>query len=188
MVWRGVFSFLLGLSLCANGPAMARAAVPEKVRFNQHVRPILSGNCFYCHGPDPKHREADLRLDLREGATLDLGGYAAVVPGKPDESALIKRVTSTDPDERMPPPASKKPHLTDEQIAILRRWIEQGAEYEGHWAFLPLARVQPPVVKNEGWVANPIDRFIFARLEQEGIAPSPEADPATLIRRVSLDL
>ena len=130
------------LRVCSSlllGAARAAAAVPEKVRFNQHVRPILSGNCFYCHGPDPKHREADLRLDLREGATADLGGYAAIVPGKPDESTLIKRVTSTDPDEHMPPPASKKPHLTDEQIAILRRWIEQGAEYEGHWAFLPLA-------------------------------------------------
>src|SRR5207244_3804597 len=85
-------------------------------------------------------------------------------------------------------PASKKPHLTDEQIAILRRWIEQGAEYEGHWAFLPLTAVQSPPVKNEAWVTNPIDRFILARLEQEGIAPSPEADPATLIRRLSLDL
>src|SRR5689334_16295236 len=84
--------------------ATASAAVPEKVRFNQHVRPILSGNCFYCHGPDPKHREADLRLDNREGATADLGGYAAIVPGKPDESTLIKRVTSKDPDEHMPPP------------------------------------------------------------------------------------
>src|SRR5262245_41674075 len=97
-------------------PAISFGAIPEKVRFNQHVRPILSGNCFYCHGPDPKHREADLRLDLREGATADLGGYAAIVPGKPDESALIQRVSSTDPDEQMPPPASKKPHLTDEQI------------------------------------------------------------------------
>ena len=88
----------------------------------------------------------------------------------------------------MPPPASKKPHLTADEIAILRRWIEQGAEYEGHWAFLPLANAQPPAVKNEAWIANPIDHFILARLEQEGIAPSPAADPATLIRRVSLDL
>jgi len=166
----------------------AVAAVPEKVSFNQHVRPILSGNCFYCHGPDPKHREADLRLDNREGATADLGGYAAVVPGKPDASMLIKRVSSTDPDEHMPPPDSKKPHLTAEQIAILRRWIEQGAEYEGHWAFLPLQKAEPPAVKNTAWVRNPIDRFILARLEQEGIVPSPDADPATLIRRVSLDL
>src|SRR5262245_8969932 len=167
----------------------ALAAIPEKIRFNQHVRPILSGTCFYCHGPDPKHREADLRLDIREGATADLGGYAAIVPGKPDESALIKRVSSTDPDECMPPPASKKPRLSADDIAILRRWIEQGAEYEGHWSFLPLADVQPPAVKNEKWIANPIDRFILARLEQEGIAPSPPpANPTTLIRRVSLDL
>src|SRR5262245_33145420 len=175
------------LLLVASIVAVASAAVPEKIRFNQHVRPILSGNCFYCHGPDPKHREADLRLDNREGATTDLGGYAAIVPGKPDESTLIKRVTSKDPDEHMPPPASKKPHLTDEQLTILRRWIEQGAEYEGHWAFLPLANVQPPLVKNKAWAINPIDRFILARLEQESIAPSPEADPATLIRRLSLD-
>jgi hypothetical protein len=88
----------------------------------------------------------------------------------------------------MPPPDSKKPHLTVEQIAILRRWIEQGAEYEGHWAFLPLQKAEPPTVKNEAWVENPIDRFILARLEQEGIAPSPAADPRTLIRRASLDL
>src|SRR5688572_9975427 len=119
------------------------AEVPEKVRFNQHVRPLLSGNCFYCHGPDPKHREADLRLDTRAGATADLGGYAAIVPGKPEESALLTRVSSTDPDEHMPPPASKKPHLTAEQIELVRRWIEQGAEYEGHWAFLPVRSVQP---------------------------------------------
>src|SRR3954453_5278026 len=142
----------------------ASAAVPAKIRFNRDVRPILSGNCFYCHGPDPKHREADLRLDNREGATADLGGYAAIVPGKPEESTLSKRVPSKDPDEHMPPPASKKPHLTDEQITILRRWIEQGAEYEGHWAFLPLANAQPPSVKNTAWTTNPIDRFILARL------------------------
>jgi hypothetical protein len=173
---------------CAVLASSAIAAPPEKIRFNRDVRPILSGNCFYCHGPDPKHREAELRLDLRDTATADLGGYAAIVPGKPDESTLIKRVSSTDPDEHMPPPASKKPRLTAEQINILRRWIEQGAEYEGHWSFLPLASVQPPAVKNEKWIKNPIDRFILARLEQDGIAPSPEAEPATLIRRVSLDL
>ena len=166
----------------------ASAAPPEKIHFNQHIRPLLSGNCFYCHGPDPKHREADLRLDTREGATADLGGYAAIVPGKPDESTLIKRVSSTDPDEHMPPPASKKPHLLPDQIELLRRWIEQGAEYEGHWAFLPVQNVLPPQVKDTTWARNAIDAFVLARLEQEGIRPSPEADSATLIRRVSLDL
>jgi len=169
---------------CAGCACTALAAVPERVLFNRDVRPILSGNCFYCHGPDPKHREADLRLDQRETAIADLGGYAAIVPGKPEQSALVKRVSSTDPDEQMPPPASKKPHLTDEQITILRRWIAQGAEYEGHWAFLPLANPQPPGVKDEAWIANPIDRFILARLDQESVAPSPPADPATLIRRL----
>jgi hypothetical protein len=187
MNYRGCWLLFALLTVSASGKSI-QAAVPEQVSFNQHVRPILSGNCFYCHGPDPKHREADLRLDVRDGATVDLGGYAAIVPGKPDESALLKRVSSHDPDEMMPPPASKKPHLTDEQIAILRRWIEQGAVYEGHWAFLPLASSEPPAVKNTAWPSNPIDRFILARLEAEGIAPSPEAEAATLIRRVSLDL
>ncbi len=164
------------------------AAVPEKVRFNRDVRPILSNNCLLCHGPDEKHREADLRLDEREGALADLGGHAAIVPGKPDASELIKRITSHDDDERMPPPASKKPRLTAEQIGILRRWIEQGAEYEGHWSFLPLARVELPAVNDQNWVQNPIDRFILARLEAEGMSPSREAARDVLIRRVSLDL
>src|SRR3954465_1599187 len=96
----GAWTFLLW---AAAAPRVT-AAVPEKIRFNRDVRPILSGNCFYCHGPDPKHREADLRLAIREGATADLGGYAAIVPGKPDDSTVIKRVTSKDPDEHMPPP------------------------------------------------------------------------------------
>jgi Protein of unknown function (DUF1553)/Protein of unknown function (DUF1549)/Planctomycete cytochrome C len=180
----GFIALLLGFFTGAS----VSAAPPDKIRFNEHIRPLLSGNCFYCHGPDLKHREADLRLDTREGATADLGGYAAIVPGKPDESTLLNRVSSTDPDEFMPPPASKKPHLMPDQIELLRRWIEQGAEYEGHWAFLPLAHAQPPAVKNESWIANPIDRFILARLEHENLAPSPPADPATLIRRVSIDL
>ena len=166
----------------------ASGAVPEKISYNRHVRPILSNNCFYCHGPDEKHREADLRLDVRGGATTDLGGHAAVVPGRPTESMLLARVTSRDDDERMPPPQSKKPLLSAEQVEILRRWIEQGAEYDGHWAFLPLTTATRPEVKVGTWPRNAIDRFILARLEAEGIAPSPEADRATLIRRVSLDL
>ncbi len=170
---------VVGLALATT----VRAQSTGEVRFNRDIRPILSNNCFYCHGPDPKHREADLRLDTSEGALA-----MAIVPGKPDESPLIERVSSLDPDALMPPPASKKAKLSTEQIATLRRWIEQGAKYEGHWAFLPLSSVQPPSVKNEAWVKTPIDRFILARLEQEGIAPSPEADAATLIRRLSLDL
>src|SRR2546421_4886853 len=110
---------LFAVSLLLAGQALAEG--PDRVKFNRDVRPILSGNCFYCHGPDPKHREADLRLDQRETATADLGGYAAIVSGKPEQSALLKRVTSGDPDEQRPPPASKKPHLTEVQIAIIRR-------------------------------------------------------------------
>lgn len=162
----------------------AAADVPEKVRFNEHIRPILSNNCFSCHGPDDKHREADLRLDDRAAAIE----YGALTPGAPDESLLLERVVSDDPDLVMPPPHSKKPRLTAEQVAILRRWIEQGAQYEGHWAFLPLANVTPPAVQQTSWPQNPIDHWILARLEKEGVAPSPEADRATLIRRVSLDL
>ena len=165
------------------GATISSAALSQDVQFNRDIRPILSNNCFYCHGPDPKHREADQRLDTREGALV-----AAIIPGKPDESPLIERITTHDDDLVMPPPASKKGRLTADQIATLRRWIEQGAKYEGHWAFLPVAKVDPPAVKNEAWVKSPLDRFILARLEQEGILPSPEADAATLIRRVSLDL
>jgi hypothetical protein len=166
----------------------AFGAVPEKPRFNRDIRPILSNNCFYCHGPDEKKRDGGRRLDTFEGATADVDGIRAIVPGKPDASDLMVRIASDDRDELMPPLKSKKPRLTEEQIATLRRWIEQGADYEGHWAFLPVSKVAPPKAKDAGWGKNGIDRFLGARLESEGIRPSPEADRATLIRRVSLDL
>lgn len=180
----GVLAALIELAMARSGVA---AAAPEKVRFNEHVRPILA-TCFYCHGPDEKTRDAGLRLDVREIAIADRDGIRAIVPGKPDESDLIIRVSSTDKDEVMPPPKGKKPLLRKDEIAILRRWIEQGAEYEGHWSFQPLGETAPPTVKDAKWVRTPIDNFILARLEREGIAPSPEADRATLLRRVSLDL
>jgi hypothetical protein len=176
-------AILLGLNV---GCALA-GAVPEKVRFNEHVRPILA-TCFYCHGPDEKTRDAGLRLDVREIAIGERDGIRAIVPGKPDESDLIIRVSSTDRDEVMPPPKGKKPLLRKDEIAILRRWIEQGAEYEGHWSYQQLSESAPPAVKDAKWGRTSIDTFILARLEQEGIAPSPEADRATLLRRVSLDL
>lgn len=174
-------------------PLLAIAAdgappLPEKVKFNEHIRPILSNNCYYCHGPDDKNREADLRLDTREGAIADLGGYAAVVPGKPEASELIKLVSSSDDDEVMPPPKSKKARLTEREVAMLKKWISQGAEYEGHWAFLPLAKGEPPAVKEARWAKNPVDRFVFSRLEREGITPSAETERETLCRRVFLDL
>ncbi|HKQ80415.1 MAG TPA: PSD1 and planctomycete cytochrome C domain-containing protein, partial [Blastocatellia bacterium] len=170
-----------------NAPRLTIAAAQE-VQFNRDIRPLLSNRCFYCHGPDEKNRKAGLRLDTFEGATKDRGGYRAIAPGKPEESELLRRVTSHDPSEMMPPPPAKKPTITAQEAELLRRWIAQGAKYQGHWAFQPLATAPAPKVKNTKWARNEIDRFILARLEREGIAPSPEADARTLIRRLSLDL
>ncbi len=184
-----IFKSATATLCCLFLASLASAApLPERVRFNEHIRPILSNNCFYCHGPDEKHREAHLRLDVRDAATADLGGYAAIVPGQPEKSELITRVTSTDPDESMPTPKSKKPHLSENEIALLHKWIAQGAEYEEHWAFLPLRDEAPPQVADAQWARNPIDAFIRARLDREHIAPSPEAEAATLCRRLHLDL
>ncbi|MEI6236067.1 MAG: PSD1 and planctomycete cytochrome C domain-containing protein [Planctomycetota bacterium] len=182
---------VIGCVLCigvALGCFAADSDVPEIVRFNRDVRPILSNNCFYCHGPDEKKRSAKLRLDEFAGATADHQGTRAVVPGHPEQSELIKRLTTTDPEELMPPPKSQRPALTATQVAILKKWIEQGAKYEGHWAFVPLSSDAPPPVKNAVWVKNPIDAFILSRLEKERITPSPEADRVTLLRRATLDL
>jgi len=168
--------------------SLPRLVAEEPLRFNRDIRPLLSDRCFYCHGPDDKKREAKLRLDTREGATAEHDGASAIVPGQPEKSELLARIVSHDRDEVMPPPKSKKPRFSDAEVATLKRWIAEGAEYEGHWAFLPLAKNQPPAVKSSAWPKNGLDRFILARLEKEGLAPSPEADPATLIRRMSLDL
>lgn len=167
--------------------AGSHAAEPAKVSFNKDVRPILA-TCFYCHGPDEKHREAGLRLDLREAALAVHDGVRAIVPGKPEESELLKRVVSEDADDVMPPPKAKKKLLTKAEVSVLRRWMEQGAEYEGHWAFQPLRKEAPPPVKDSAWCRTPVDSFVLSRLEPEGMAPSPEADRATLLRRLSLDL
>lgn len=165
-----------------------RTAAAQDVQFNRDIRPLLSDRCFFCHGPDERNRKAGLRLDTFEGATKDRGGYRAITPGKPDESELLRRVTSHEAAEMMPPASAKKAPITAEEAALLRRWIEQGAKYQGHWAFQPLATTPPPTVKNAKWARNGIDRFILARLEREGIHPSPQADARTLIRRLSLDL
>jgi len=181
-------AFVCVSTLVASLSMPARAEPAGKVEFNRDVRPILSGNCFFCHGPDEKKREAKLRLDVRESALADHDGSRAIVPGQPDQSELLARVLSHDKDDAMPPPKTKRPPLSADQIATLRKWIAQGAEYENHWSFLPLRREPPPQVKNKAWLKNPIDQFILARLEAEGIAPSPEADAATLCRRLYLDL
>lgn len=153
------------------------------VQYNRDIRPILNDQCFACHGPDVNKRAADLRLDVRENAIEKM----AVVPGKPDESTMLQRILSTDEDEVMPPPSSHK-SLTREQKEILRMWIAEGAEYQGHWAYIAPIKPELPQIRNGGWVRNPIDRFVLAELERRGVEPNPEADLRSLIRRVCLDL
>ena len=158
-------------------------AATETVDFNRDVRPIFAAKCFACHGRDEAHREADLRLDERRSAV----DYGAIVPGDPDESELIRRIVSADPDEQMPPP-DENDSLTDEQQDVLRRWILEGAEYAEHWAFVRPSQPPLPNVHNSDWPRNAIDHFVLARLESEDLQPSPMADRYTLVRRVYLDL
>lgn len=171
------------------GESAAPAPVEDgKVHFNRDIRPILADNCYQCHGPDEKKRAGKLRLDTKEGAYAALkNGKHPIVPGKSGESRVIARAIATDPEERMPPPDSGK-KLTAKQIDLLKKWIDQGAEFQGHWAFLKPERSALPAVKNQAWVNNAIDRFILARLEAEGLKPSVPADKITLIRRVTFDL
>ena len=158
-----------------------------KIDFSRDIRPLLSDNCFACHGPDAKQRKAGLRLDTREGALADLDGISAVVPGKPSESELVTRILTDDGDDLMPPPDSGK-QLDAAQKALLRQWIADGAEYDVHWAYKPVARPTPPSVKNDLFVRNDIDRFVLAKLRTKGYEPAREADRRTLIRRLSFDL
>ena len=173
------------LFCCWLAGSLQGAFAQPPVDFRRDVLPILSENCFTCHGPDEKTRKADLRLDVKESAlrTKD----AVIVPGKSGESELFERVSSTDPDEIMPPPKSAK-KLSPAQIEVLKKWIDQGASWKGHWAFEPITRPAPPPVRNSSWTRNPIDRFVLAALEAKGLSPSPEADRSTLLRRISLDL
>ena len=164
------------------------ALCQDRIDFNRQVRPILSDTCYKCHGPDAKERQAGLRLDQQEGAFAKLdSGATAIVAGDLAASELVRRITSTDPDQLMPPPESGK-KLTAAQIETLKRWVEQGAEWKGHWSFLKAERHALPAVSDEAWSANTIDRFILSRLDQAGLKHAPEADKATLIRRVTLDL
>lgn len=161
--------------------------VGDQVSYLKRIRPILSNKCFTCHGPDEATREADLRLDTQEGSRQDLGGYAAVVEGDSAASELMTRLLESDPDLRMPPESSGK-KVSPEEVELLRKWIEEGANYETHWSFGKVKR--PPLPKNgeSNWEINPIDQFILARLSASGLKPSPPADRYQLVRRVYLDL
>ncbi len=177
----------VGLALaCAT--AMTAGAIEQPaapLSFNRDIRPILSNNCFTCHGPDEKQRETKFHFDTKEGAFLEEG---IIVPGDAAKSVLYKMITHPDPDERMPP-ADSGHSLTPAQIALLKRWIDEGAKWDTHWAYTAPARPEPPEkFKDREWARNPIDRFILARLEREGLEPSPEADKTTLLRRVTYDL
>lgn len=161
---------------------LATSALAEPIDFSKQIRPILSENCFFCHGPDDKKREADLRLDDETAAKKNNDGVIAVVPGDPEKSALIERIVSTDPDEVMPPPKQHKT-ISPAQVALLKEWIKQGAKWGKHWSYEKVVRPAVPAAAK-----NPVDAFLAARLKKEGLSFSPAAERATLIRRVALDL
>jgi len=208
-----VFRWTVLLTFLAT-PGAGMVAQGAGIDFRRTIHPILSNACFQCHGPDAEHREADLRLDTLEGAFENHDGHQAFRPGRPRDSEAIRRITATDPDLKMPPPDSGKA-LTARQIEQIRRWVAQGATWSKHWAFeTPLRPAIPSVTdrsedhggslpradgdagrphraagaKQDGWVQNPIDAFVLARLARAGLAPSPRADRVTLLRRLSLDL
>lgn len=169
-------------------PAVRASKERTKLSFNETIQPILSENCYACHGPDPGARKAKLRLDRAEFAFVPHDKYGpAIIAGQPDKSPLVRKIEAKNPKDRMPPPEAHKT-LKPEQIALLREWVKEGAEYEEHWSFIAPKAQAVPDAKQGAWVRNAIDNFILARLEKEGLTPSPEADRRSLIRRVTYDL
>ena len=180
----------LALFVCLTCTANGLAQDLIKIDFNRDIKPILSNNCFFCHGPDANERKGGkegLRLDTEEGALADQDGSFAIVKGQPDKSELVRRVSSTDPDVMMPPKTTGK-KLSEREVALLKEWVKQGGNYARHWSYAKPVRPAVPSVKEAAWVKNDIDRFILSRLEREGLKPLAEADRHSLIRRVSLDL
>ena len=184
---RGLSVFLLGL-LPAFGAAEGSSRASVRIDYNRDIRPIFSDNCYACHGPDKDKRKAGLRLDIKEDAFKRLESNAfALVPGDPRKSKLLELVAAENDEDRMPPVKTGK-RLTKPQVELLRRWIEEGATWQGHWAYISPERPALPKVTGESAVRSEIDYFILARQEKEGLQLSPEADPTTLLRRASLDL
>ena len=181
---RGRFILMTWLLAVCAGAAVTPAAEPTtKIDYDRQIRPILSDKCYHCHGPDAETREADMRLDRRDGVPEHV-----LMPGEPDESELVRRIMSEDEAERMPPVDSHLV-LTDDEKQLIAEWIAEGAEFTEHWSFRPLPQEVPtPRVRDADWPRNGIDRFVLARLESEGSKPSPPADPLRLLRRVTLDL
>ena len=165
----------------------------QKIDFNRDIRPILSDKCYACHGPDAGQRKGGdsdnggLRFDTKAGAFTDLGGYRAIVPGKPAESELVKRIMSDDPDSVMPPKDHPK-KLTDAEKKRLQQWVKQGAEWARHWAYIPPVRHAIPTVSHKGWSNNWIDTFVLKQLDDNKLKPSPMAPRHVLLRRLTNDL
>ncbi|MBL0133661.1 MAG: PSD1 domain-containing protein [Chitinophagaceae bacterium] len=185
-----LFGGIVWMASCMSGNSSS-GNLPETVSYNFHIRPIFSDKCFKCHGPDPLQRKAGLRLDIGDSAFVPLKetkGAFALVPGNPGESELYKRVASTDTSYQMPTPDSHLGTLTEYEVALVKKWIQQGAKYEKHWAFSPAEKATPPSVSDEKWVKNEIDRFVLHRLDDMGLKPNEEADKERLLKRVSLDI
>src|SRR5690606_30778336 len=182
--------FLLAYSCQEKSSSSSPLSSKDQVSYNFHVRPILSDNCFACHGPDANKREAGIRLDEPEAAYAALKDnpeFHAIVPGDPNKSEALRRILSDNPDEMMPPPSSNL-SLTEEEISILKRWISQGAKYEPHWAFVTPVKSALPNVKDKDWPSNEIDYFVWDKMRSHGLKPNPEASKVQLLKRLSLDL
>ena len=181
------FAAIASIAIVSGHLLVASEAVPAKLEFNRDVRPILSDKCFACHGPDSAKRAAGLRLDQRDAATAERDGARAIVPHDSSKSEVFRRIRSTDPDEQMPPPSSSL-KLSAAEIDLLKKWIDQGAEYQPHWSFIPPEGIVPPTTDQSAGSRHPIDSFVRARLDREGFHASTDAEKTTLIRRVSFDL
>ena len=200
MNWKVYFLSIVcaGCVLCmfyactrAGSSQNAEEQIPDIISYNFNIRPILSDKCYKCHGPDASKREAGLRLDMPESAYNVLKNNPqahALVPGKPDQSEVYRRISTQDTAEMMPPAASNLKRLSPYEVELIKKWIKQGAKYEKHWAFIPPKSMPVPTVENTAWPKNQIDNFILQKLEQKGIEPNPEADKERLLKRVSLDL
>lgn len=186
-----IIGCLLVIASCGEGKSgHMEGKIPEAISYNLHIRPILSENCFACHGPDANKREAGLRLDSAEEAFLalkDRPGSHAWVPRSPKGSVAFQRIIDTDPNEKMPPPASNLT-LSDREVKLIEKWIQQGARYEPHWAFIPPVKADLPKVALNSWPKHALDYFVLEKQERLGLKPNPESDPAQLLRRVTLDL
>jgi len=188
----GIAVLVIGMQACDHsmGVLATNEQIPDQISYNFHIRPILSDNCFACHGPDANKREAGLRLDVAESAYQELKenpNVHALVPGKPNRSAVYTRIKTDDAELKMPPPDSNL-KLTDYEVKLIRKWIDQGAKYEPHWAFVAPQSPELPEVKNKGWAKGEIDLFVLEKQEENGISPNKQADRERLIKRLSFDL